>query len=133
MLAEFRAFILRGNVLDLAVAVVLGVAFNNVVTTFTDGILMAAIAGIFGEPDFSAVTIGVGQAQLQVGLFANTLVNLLLVGASLFLIVKAVGHLRARGREDEVPAEEAPPAPSDEARLLAEIRDLIASEAGGAR
>lgn len=126
MLAEFRAFILRGNVLDLAIAVVLGAAFNTVVSAFTDGVLMAAIAGLIGQPDFESVVVRLGDAEILIGTLLNAVVNLLLVGAALFLIVKLVRVLRERGEAD--PAPQAPPAPSDEAKLLAEIRDLLRAE-----
>jgi len=125
MLHEFRTFILRGNVLDLAVGVILGAAFNGVVTAFTDGILMAAIAALFGEPNFDRIVVGLGDGELMVGHLLTALVNLLLVGGALFVIVKTINALRARDDREqrEHPAER--PAPSDEVLLLTEIRDLL--------
>lgn len=125
VLHEFRTFILRGNVLDLAVGVILGAAFNGVVTAFSDGILMAAVAAMFGEPDFSRIVVRLGDGEIMVGRLLTALVNLVLVGAALFVLVKGVNALRARDDREqrEQPAER--PAPSDEALLLSEIRDLL--------
>lgn len=125
MLAEFRDFVLRGNILDLAVGVVLGVAFNGVVTAFTDGVLMAAVAGLLGEPNFDRVVVGLGDARLLVGAVLTALVNLLLVGAALFALVRTIKALRERDERARAAEPEAKPAPSDEAVLLAEIRDLL--------
>lgn len=118
---EFKAFILRGNVLDLAVAVVIGLTFTAVVDAFTDGILMAFVAAIFGEPNFDRITIHVGDGRILIGAFLTAVVNFLIVALALFLIIKAAARLVTRKSE---PAEEAP-VPSDEALLLTEIRDLL--------
>ncbi len=121
LVAEFKAFILRGNVLDLAVAVIIGVAFGAVVDAFADGILMAFIAAVFGEPDFDRVTVHLGDGRIQIGTFLTALVNFLLIALGLFLVIKAAARLMPKKPE---PAEEAP-VPSDEALLLTEIRDLL--------
>lgn len=125
MLHEFSKFILRGNVLDLAVGVILGAAFNGVVQAFTDGVLMAAVAALFGEPNFDAVVWGLGDGELRVGALLTALVNLLLVGAALFILVKAINALRDRDDKRQQEHPETKPAPSDEAVLLGEIRDLL--------
>ena len=121
VLNEFKAFVLRGNILDLAIAVVIGVAFGAVVTAFTEGILMATIAAIFGEPNFDAIKIHAGDGQILVGRFLTATVNFLLVAAVLFLVLKIVARAFPPKAE---PAAEAP-APSDETLLLTEIRDLL--------
>lgn len=125
MLGEFKTFVLRGNVLDLAVGVVLGVAFNAVVQAFTDGVLMAAVAAVFGEPNFDAIVWRVGEGELRVGALLTAIVNLLLVGFALFMVVKAVNALRDRDDKEQAAEPAATPAPSDEAVLLTEIRDLL--------
>lgn len=124
---EFKAFILRGNVLDLAVAVIIGVAFGAVVEAFTDGILMALVAAIVGEPNFDAITVHLGDGRILIGAFLTALVNFLLIAVALFLVIKAAARLMPRKPE---PAEEAP-VPSDEALLLTEIRDLLRVATGG--
>ena len=131
LVAELKAFILRGNVLDLAVAVILGIAFGAVVEAFTDGILMAFVAAIFGEPNFDGITVHIGDGRILIGAFLTALVNFLLIALALFLVIKAAARLIPRKPE---PADEAP-LPSDEALLLTEIRDLlrVANSGGGRR
>ena len=124
MLEEFKKFVMRGNVLDLAVAVILGVAFNTVVQAFANGILMNFIAAVFGQPSFDSITIHLGDGRLLVGAFLTAVINFVIVAFALFLVVQAFArlqNLRARGAG----ADEATPAPSDETILLAEIRDLL--------
>ena len=130
MLQEFKKFILRGNVLDLAVAVIIGAAFGVVVNAFTNGILMNLIAAIFGQPSFDSIVIDVGDGQLLVGAFLTALVNFIIVAFALFLIIKAFEKLQNRRRSGTSPEEDAP-IPSDEALLLAEIRDLLRSQRAG--
>ena len=125
MIKEFKAFVMRGNVLDLAVAVIIGAAFGAVVKAFTDGVLMALVAALVGKPDFDDVTFDVGDGTILIGSFLTELVNFLLIAFVLFLFVKAANRAMAMGRRQE--AADAPtPAPSDEAVLLTEIRDLLA-------
>jgi large conductance mechanosensitive channel len=124
---EFKAFILRGNVLDLAVAVIIGVAFGAVVEAFTDGILMALVAALFGEPNFDDITVHLGDGRILIGAFLTALVNFLLIALALFLVIKMAARLMPRKPE---PADEAP-VPSDEALLLTEIRDLLRAGASG--
>ena len=125
MLQEFRQFIMRGNIVDLAVAVILGAAFGLVVSSFTNGVLMALIAAIVGEPNFDSVTFEVGDGVIQIGTFLTALVNFVIIAAVLFLILKAMEKAMSSRRKDDADAET--PAPSDEAILLTEIRDLLAS------
>ena len=115
MLKEFRDFILRGNVLDLAVGIILGVAFGAVVVAFTEGVLMAMVAAIVGKPDFNALAFDLNGTPIEYGRVLTAIINLLLVGAALFLVVKAVNRLRK-------PA--AAPLETDH-DLLAQIRDEL--------
>jgi large conductance mechanosensitive channel len=128
VLKEFRNFIMRGNVLDLAVAVIIGAAFGFVVQAFTDGILMAFIAAIFGQPSFDSITIDIGDGKLLVGEFLTALVNFLIIAFALFLIVRTFSSLEARRRRGELAPEDTP-SPTDETVLLAEIRDLLKQRA----
>ena len=124
MLQEFKAFIFRGNLLDLAVAVIIGVAFGAVVDAFTNGIVMAFIAAIVGEPSFDSVKINLGDGQILIGTFLTAVVNFLIIAAVLFAILKAASAAQKPKAE---PAADAP-APTDEALLLTEIRDLLAAQ-----
>lgn len=125
MLNEFKAFVLRGNVLELAVAVILGVAFNAVVQAFADGILMNLVAAVFGQPDFSGITTDVGDGRLLTGAFLTALVRFVLIAFALFLIVRAFNTLQDRRRRGSDPA--TGPPPGDDVVLLTEIRDLLAA------
>jgi large conductance mechanosensitive channel len=93
MIAEFKAFAFRGNLIELAVAVILGLAFNQVVQALVNGILMPLIAAIFGQPNLNALYITVGEARVRYGLFLTALVHFLLVALALFLIVRSVNRL----------------------------------------
>jgi large conductance mechanosensitive channel len=127
LVQEFRAFIMRGNIIDLAVAFILGVAFTAVVTAFTDGVIMAFIAAIVGEPSFHSITIGLGDGVIRIGSFITALVNFLLIAAVLFFILKAVARAQSGFDRGAQSPEDDSPAPTDEAVLLAEIRDLLRS------
>ncbi len=124
MLKEFRDFVFRGNLLDLAVAFILGVAFAAVVNAFTDGIIMAFIAAFFGQPSFDAIEIELGDGRILVGVFLTALVNFLIVAAVLFAVMKAA----AAAQRSKVATESEAPSPTDEAILLTEIRDLLRSQ-----
>lgn len=89
MMKEFRAFIFKGNVVDLAVAVVIGAAFGAVVTSFTKDILTPLIAAIVGKPDFSAYKIMVNGSMINYGLFINALISFLLIAAAVYFFVVA--------------------------------------------
>jgi len=115
MLKEFREFIVKGNALDLAIGVVLGVAFGAVVTALTEGVLMAFVAALVGKPDFNALAFDLNGTPILYGRVLTALVNLVLIGAVLFLVVKAVNRLRG---PKEAPAE-------TDHDLLAQIRDEL--------
>jgi large conductance mechanosensitive channel len=102
MLKGFKEFMLRGNVLDLAVAVVIGAAFGAVVTALVRDLLNPLIAAIAGKPDFSAIAIEVHGSKLLLGSFLNDLISFLLIGAAVyFFVVLPVNHLTARMRRGE--------------------------------
>jgi large conductance mechanosensitive channel len=120
MLKEFRDFIAQGNVLDLAVAVIIGGAFGAIVNSLVNDILMPIVGIIIGGIDFSGLSIQVGDAQVLYGNFILAVVNFLIIAATIFVIVRSYNQLR---RKDE--AEPAPLEPSEEVKLLAEIRDIL--------
>jgi large conductance mechanosensitive channel len=124
---EFREFVNRGNVVDLAVAVVIGAAFGVVVDAFTTGILMQFIAAVVGEPNFSGLTFTLNDAEIFYGVFLTALVRFVIVAFAVFLVVKALNEMQRRRARGETPADEEPPPPSD-VELLAEIRDLLAAQ-----
>ena len=125
MLKEFREFILRGNVVDLAVAVVIGAAFSALVASLVADIFTPLIAAIFGKPDFSALTFTINGSKFSYGNFINALIAFLSVATVIFFfVVKPLNLLHERRNKAEAAAE--PEAPAEDVRLLTEIRDLLA-------
>src|SRR5918994_3596352 len=116
MLQEFKEFVSRGNLIDLAVAVVLGLAFNAVVQSVVADIFTPIIAAIFGEPDFSSITIRIGEGVIRIGAFLNALISFAIVAFVLFLVIKA--YNRAFSKKAE-------PAGPTEIELLTEIRNEL--------
>lgn len=131
MLKEFKAFLMRGNVIDLAVAVVIGVAFGAVVTAVVEGII-TPLLGLFGDRNFDEFVITLkesdeGNVELLWGSVVTAIINFVSVAAAVFfLVVKPVQAIQARRQRGEVVEET--PAASDEAVLLAEIRDLLRTQ-----
>jgi large conductance mechanosensitive channel len=126
MLKEFRTFILRGNAIDLAVAVVIGAAFGAVVTSLVQDLFTPLIALVFGKPDFGGLQFTINDAEFRYGAFLNTVFTLLSVGAAVFfLVVKPVNLLMARRKAGEEPPPEAVP---EDVVLLGEIRDLLKAQ-----
>lgn len=120
-LKEFKAFAVKGNVVDLAVAVIIGGAFGAIVTSFVNDLVMPLIGAIFSVPDFSTLSFTVNGTAIMIGLFIQAVVNFLIVALSIFMMVRALN--RFKKKEEAAPA--APPAPSKEELLLTEIRDLL--------
>ena len=128
MLKEFKEFISRGNVIDLAVAFVIGVAFTQVVNAFVDGIITPLI-GAIGDFDFSGWTQTVRDNDIRYGLVVDAALAFVIVAAVVFfLVVKPMNMLAARRRRGEEPVTEEEL--SDEAVLLTEIRDLLRQQSG---
>ncbi|MBK6710850.1 MAG: large-conductance mechanosensitive channel protein MscL [Chloroflexi bacterium] len=121
MLKEFKAFVSRGNVIDLAVAVILGAAFGAIIKSLVDDIIMPLVGIVLGGVDFTTLTLQVGNATLTYGNFIQAIVNFLVVAFALFLIIRSIN----KTQKQEAPAPAAPPEPSAEEKLLAEIRDLL--------
>ena len=134
MVAEFRQFIARGNVVDLAVGVIIGGAFGKIVTGLVDQVVMPPIGLVTGGIDFSdlKIVLKAGDAAKKIapvaisyGSFLNTLIQFFIIAVVIFLLVKGVNSLKRK--EDEEPS--APPAPTPTESLLTEIRDLLKTKA----
>ena len=123
MLKEFRAFIMKGNVLDLAVAVIIGGAFGAIVTSLVNDILMPIIGVISGGVNFAELAITVKDASIGYGNFIQAIINFLIIGLTIFLIVRSFNAMQKKGEKPAPPP--APPAPTAEEKLLVEIRDLL--------
>ena len=120
-LAEFRKFIARGNVMDLAVGVIIGGAFKAIADSLTNDILMPLLGILVGRVSFADLTLTLGEAQIVYGNFIQAILNFLIMAFAVFCIVKAVNRFHRKKAE----APKAPPAPSYEEKLLMEIRDLL--------
>ena len=106
MLKDFKQFLFRGNVVDLAVAVVIGGAFGAVVASFVADLLNPLIAAIFGKPDFSALAFHINGSTFKYGLFINAIVAFILVAAAIYIaVVRPVNAMRARAARGEAPAD----------------------------
>ena len=129
LIKEFREFISRGNVLDMAVGIIVGGAFTSIVTELVDNIITPIIGMISGGVDFSSLSVTVGSANLQYGAFIQAVINFLLVAFVLFMVLKAVNTAAAKAqalvKKEEEEKAEAPAEPSDEVKLLTEIRDAL--------
>lgn len=139
MLKEFKSFAMKGNVLDLAVAVVIGGAFGKIVTSFVNDVIMPPIGLLLGNTDFSnlrvilkhgteavmsgedVVTPAIAEVSIRYGAFINTVLDFVIVAFAIFMVIK--GYNKLKKKEEEKPAP--PPAPSKEETLLTEIRDIL--------
>ncbi len=120
---EFKEFISRGNVIDMAVGVIIGGAFGKIVTSIVNDILMPLIGIVIGGIDFSGLSITVGGANIMYGTFIQNVIDFLIVAVCIFIFIKIIGHFNAK--------EEAEPTPEpidEKAELLKEIRDLLKEE-----
>lgn len=135
MLKEFKEFAMRGNVIDMAIGIVLGGAFGKIVTSFVKDILMPPIGMLLGGVDFKEFYINLsggtyeslaaaqeaGAATMNIGLWVNTVIDFVIIAFAIFLVVRQMNKLKKK--EEEAPPK--PPEPSKEETLLTEIRDLL--------
>lgn len=128
LLEEFKAFVMRGNIIDMAIGVIIGGAFSNLVTSLLDNII-SPILGFFNVGGFNGLSITLWKAQLRYGAFLNDVVNFVIMAAVVFVMMKVVTMVMnaVHKKEAEKPAE--PPKPTQEEILLTEIRDLLKSQA----
>ena len=122
---EFKAFAMKGNVIDLAVAVVIGGAFGKIVSSLVDNIITPSIGLFMGGVDFSGYTYQVGDAVLTYGKFVQSVIDFVIVALVIFVVVKGLMKAKAALEEEEPTAPEKPQEPSEEILLLREIRDSV--------
>jgi large conductance mechanosensitive channel len=137
LLQEFKQFAMRGNVVDMAVGIIIGGAFGKIVSSIVTDVVMPPIGAILGGVDFSALKIVIKDATVDAagkavpavaiayGNFINTVVNFIIIAASIFVVVKLMNAMKKK--DEAKPA--APPAPTKDQELLAEIRDLLKTKA----
>ncbi len=139
MIEEFKKFIMKGNVVDMAVGIIIGAAFGTVVKSFVNDVIMPPVGLLMGGVDFSNLfwvikegstaapyatvdaAAEAGAVTINLGLFINNIISLLIVGFAVFLLVKAVNRMQEKKEDEPAP----PPEPSAEEKLLGEIRDLL--------
>ncbi|KRW62868.1 large-conductance mechanosensitive channel protein MscL [Pseudomonas sp. TTU2014-080ASC] len=131
ILSEFKAFAVKGNVVDMAVGIIIGAAFGKIVSSFVGDVIMPPIGLLIGGVDFSDLAITLKAAEgdipavvLSYGKFIQTILDFVIVAFAIFMGIKVINRLK---REEEA-APEAPPAPSREEELLSEIRDLLKAQ-----
>ena len=117
---EFKEFISKGNIFDMAVGVIIGSAFGKIVSSLVDDIIMPLVGMLIGGHDFSGMTAKVGDATLKYGTFIQNIVDFLIVALCIFCVVKAMSKFKKK--QEEAPA---PEKPSEEVLLLREIRDSL--------
>ena len=124
MFKEFKEFAVKGNVIDIAVGVIIGAAFGKIVTSLVTDIILPPIGLFVGGIDFSglAITLKTGVV-IKYGLFINTVIDFIIVAFAIFLMIKTINRLKTKENEKELPS--IPPAPNEEVILLTQIRDLL--------
>ncbi|MEL7471890.1 MAG: large-conductance mechanosensitive channel protein MscL [Planctomycetota bacterium] len=149
MIKEFKEFAMRGNVVDMAVGIIIGAAFGKIVSSLVSGVMMPPIGLLLGGVSFSdqklqlkegvegveasdgvAAVEAVEPVFLEYGVFIDNIINFLIVAFAVFILIKVINKATAAMKEEEEKKEEAPPEPSNEEKLLAEIRDLMAAKNG---
>ena len=130
MMKEFKEFALKGNVVDMAVGIIIGAAFGKIVSSFVADVIMPPLGLLVGNVDFNKLAIVLRPAQgdlaavtLNYGRFIQTVFDFVIVALAIFLAIRAMNNLRRK--KEEAPAPPAPPEPSKEEQLLAEIRDIL--------
>jgi len=135
MLEEFKKFAMRGNVVDMAVGIIIGAAFGRIISSFVNDVIMPPIGLLMGGLDFSSMFANLGDTPyetlalaeeagapvIKYGLFINNVLDFLIVAFAIFMVIRAMAKMKKK--EEEAPA--APPEPSDEVKLLTEIRDSL--------
>ena len=123
---EFKEFAMKGNVMDMAVGVIIGGAFGKIVSSLVDDVLMPLVGMVTGNVDFTELAVQIGEGEgaavLKYGMFIQNVVDFLIVALCIFFMLKGINKLN---RKKEEPEPEAPAEPSDEVKLLTEIRDAL--------
>jgi large conductance mechanosensitive channel len=126
MWKEFKSFALKGNVLDLAIGVIIGAAFGKIVSSLVNDILMPILGLVLGGLNFTGLVFTFEDAVIKYGAFLQTVLDFFIVACSIFVMIKVLSKFKRK--EEAKPA--APPAPTKEEILLAEIRDLLKEQRG---
>jgi len=120
---EFKKFALRGNVVDLAVAVVIGGAFGKITTSLIDNIITPLAGALAGGVDLSGVSVTIRDAEVTYGVFLQSIIDFVIIAFAIFVAIKLMNNLRRK--QDEAPEDQKPAPPPEDIRLLREIRDAL--------
>ncbi len=121
ILKEFKAFAMRGNVMDLAVAVIIGAAFGKIISSLVDGIVMPLIGLLLGGVDISGKSYTLGHAVVKWGLFLQTIIDFTIIAFAIFMVIKVINSLQKKQAAE-------PPSIPQDIQLLTEIRDLLKNQ-----
>lgn len=127
MIEEFKQFIMRGNVIDMAVGIIVGAAFTAIVNSLVGDILTPIIGILTGGIDFSGLSVNVGDAEVKYGAFIQAVINFLIISFVIFMLVKGINTASSKLKKEQE-AEEAAAEPSEEVQLLTQIRDELAKK-----
>ena len=137
ILKEFKTFAMRGNVVDMAVGIIIGAAFGKIVSSLVNDVIMPPIGLLVGNVNFTDIKITLRHAitatdgsvipavTMQIGNFIQTLVDFTIIAFAIFMMIRTINTLNRKTKAEESPAPAAPPQPSNEEKLLAEIRDIL--------
>lgn len=126
MWKDFKEFISRGNVLDLAVGIIIGAAFGSIVSSLVDNIIMPLVGMLVGGISFASLTFTFGDAEIEYGLFIQSIVDFVIIAFSIFIFIRIINSVRRKQAEEEAEVEAEEEAEVDEqTELLTEIRDLL--------
>lgn len=121
MMKEFKEFAMKGNVMDLAIGVIIGGAFGKIVGSLVDNILMPIVGILMQGVNFATLSVKIGEAEIKYGMFIGAIIDFIIIALVMFMIIKAVNNMKRK--EEAAPS--APPAPTKDQQLLSEIRDLL--------
>lgn len=127
-LEEFKKFAMRGNVVDLAVGIVIGAAFQKIVTSLVNNIIMPSFGILLGGTDFSGLLIKVGESEITYGVFLQSIVDFVIIAFAIFIAIKVMNEMQKK--ENEKPEKEKVAEPTEEVKLLREIRDAVQKDSG---
>lgn len=127
-LEEFKKFAMRGNVVDLAVGIVIGAAFQKIVTSLVTNIITPSIGILAGGADFTGLLIKVGESEITYGVFIQSIVDFVIIAFAIFIAIKVMNEMQKK--ENEKPEKEKVAEPTEEVKLLREIRDAVQSQNG---
>lgn len=122
-LSEFKAFAMKGNVIDLAVAVVIGAAFGRITTSLVNNIIMPLFGGLMGGIDFTDRSVMVRESEVTYGVFIQSIIEFIIIAFAVFLVIKLINSMHKK--QEAKAKEEKPKGPSEEVKLLTEIRDSL--------